>query len=402
MKKKACIILSLLLLVSTILPYHTVVVCHASPYDEEFVIKSSVRFTTYGEVWNFTEEEKAISLYMNNSWQTVYLINSSHPIETVSNDEDRNAIAVLNMSDIRAGESIDYTVFYQVISKPRNLPNIREDAALSLSNINDTLKATYCENSGTWMTNNTELRDLARNITRGETNVLVCVENFVQWIWTYVKYKTHEVPLYPNETLSMKEGDCDDRAILLISLCRIIKIPAYLQVGCIYRSDFENESSTGWGGHVTNVQNHIAWHGWAMVYIPPWGWLPVDLTYVYSDQPTPLDAVRKAAVTSQDVIQYMNIVNTDYATNARQYQSFLQNNGYKIWTYDEMIPGRGIDPFAFIYESLVKYAPLVFLFAVFASCVVVSFVVRRWRKRTPTLMEPTSPSSPVSYTRKPL
>lgn len=392
MKKTACIVLSLLLLVSITLPYN-VAVSHAALGDNEYVIKSSVRFTTYGQTWNFAEEEKATSLYMNDSWQTVHLINSSIPFESVKTDEDGNTIALLNMSPLTYGHSIEYTVYYQIVSSMRNLPNIDESTAQSLSAIPNNLTDPYLGNSGTWMTNDTELRNQAHLLAGNETKVLVIVENFVRWMWDKITYKTHEVPLYPTATLSLKEGDCDDQAILLVSLSRIMGIPAYLQLGCIYMPLTINESSTGWNGHITNTQNRIGWHGWAMVYVPPWGWLPFDLTY--SSRGSPLDAIKAAAVTSQDTIQYMNIVQTDYVSNAEEYRSFLENKNFYITAYDEIIPGSGTSPFDFVSESITRsmvavldflsrYALVLFLCAgIVAASLIGMFYVMRTKKKPP-------------------
>jgi hypothetical protein len=402
MKRTATFLLSLLLLVTMIFPFNTIV-GYASSNNEEYMIKSSVTFVANSTTWNFTEEEKAISLYMNTTWQTVNLINSSCSFENVKIDEDGNAIAILNMTRIAAGASTEYTVFYQVLSAPRNLPNIDESNTLSLSDIPHNLTDPYLSNSGTWMTNNTTLQSLAENLTGKETKVLVIVENFVNWIWTHIKYPqiSHEVPLYPNETLSPpNEGDCDDQAILLISLCHIIGIPAYLQIGCIYDSKISTLPTLAWNGHIENTQIRIGWHGWAMVYIPPWGWLPVDLTYSSRGNPlNALNAIKTAAATDQTTIQYMNIIKTDYVTEARQYRSFLINNNFHIQTYDEIIPGHGMDPFGFISEPSMQYVLMALLVAAIATSSMIVWLYV-WRVRKKTEKESISSSSPLSYAHK--
>jgi len=387
MKKTVSLILSLLLLTTIILHWNLYAVGEEATFAErEFVIKSNVKFTASARAWNFTEEDKEISLYMNTSWQTVTVINSSHSFESVKVDEDGNKIALLDLPPIEQGQSTEYTVFYQVVSKPRNLPDIDENAALNLTDIPSNLTATYLGNSELWMTNNATLRELAETLKGNETNVLMIIENFVDWIWGgNIDYASHETPLYPNETLTSQKGDCDDQAILLISLCRIVGIPAYLQIGNIYMPQVDNETSTGWNGHVETIQNRIGWHGWAMIYVPPWGWLPVDLTY--SSRSNPLAAIGTAAVTSQDVTQYMNIVQTDYVSEAREYRSFLINNGFYIRVYDEIIPGRGTDPFGFLsdwLDDLTKFALVALLIAgLVAGSVVGLFYVRRMKKGKP-------------------
>jgi len=353
MTKTAAILLSILLLTFIIAPF-TVETGNAVSGDKKYVIKSSVKFTAPpGHGWNFTEDDKAIGFYMNTSWQTVSLVNSSHQFESVKINEDGNSIAVLNMPNIKAGESTEYAVVYDAVAKPRNMPSIEENAALPLSEIPHNLSTAYLNNTDTWMSNNAMIRNLAFSLRGDETKVLAIVGNFVSWIWKNITYASHELPLYPNETLSAERGDCDDQAILLISFCRTVGIPAYLQIGCIYRSDITNESSFAWNGHVENVQNHIGWHGWAMVYVPPWGWLPVDLTYVPpSLKSNPLSAIESGAVTMQDTVQYMNFVKADYVFEAREYKNFLINNDFHITTYDEMTLKQNTNPFGFILESL--------------------------------------------------
>jgi transglutaminase-like putative cysteine protease len=238
---------------------------------------------------------------------------------------------------------------------------------------------TYLNNSGTWMTDDNALRSQAFSLAGHETKVVVIVENFVDWIWNGINYTSHEFPFYPNETLSSKSGDCDDQAILLISFCRIVGIPAYLQVGCIYMPNVGNASSTAWNGHVENVQNHIGWHGWAMVYIPPWGWLPVDLTY--SSKSNPLDAIKTAAVTSQDVVQYMNVIQANYVAEAREYKGYLLTNDFRIWAYDEITLKQGADSFGFTFALNKNVAEVIIVVGVIVCFVGVLSYVRR-RKRT--------------------
>jgi len=304
--------------------------------DMGFVVKSSVTYFNNGtKTWSFTEEDRAIGLFMNTTWQTVYLVNHSHPVERVENDTDGNPIAILhfNQTALGFGERISYSVAYRIISKPRVLPNISEGGSGTLNDIKDVQEA-YLGGGGTWLINDSKLRNLAHKIAGNETKVLTIVKKFVGWIRVNITYMVHEVPLYPNETYAEGKGDCDDQAILLITLCRILGIPAYLQIGCIYWPG-PSSPHTDWKGRRTIIEKDIAWHGWAMVYVPPWGWLPVDLTFVW--QYSELDAIRWAAVTSQRVIQYANIIEWDYVTSARQVKDFFETNDFYIYLQDEMI-----------------------------------------------------------------
>ncbi|MFQ6074176.1 MAG: transglutaminase family protein [Candidatus Bathyarchaeia archaeon] len=359
----------------------------------EYYVKSTVTYSNRGDKpWNFTEreEDRAIGLFMNNSWQTVYLVTSTPPVETRENNTDGNPVAVLRFPDtLNPGRNISYSVTYRVISKPRTLDNINETASKNLSAIPpEFLKEKYLGAEGPWLINDIELQNLAYNITGNESNVLTIVNSFISWIKTHITYpdpnQMHEVPQYPDETLREQEGDCDDQAILLVTLCRILRIPAFLQIGAIYTPHLPPTKASYWDNHVTAVQKRIGWHGWAIVYIPPWGWLPVDLTYTFKPiAKDPLNAIKNAAVTSQITIQYMNISQSDYVASSREARDFLMNNGFYVYMEDEMTKiTRRKKPFVENVENLLP------VFLVAAALLLTSSYVRARRlkreEETPT------------------
>lgn len=384
MSRKIGVTLCVFLLLSTY-SFNGFVAANDTTEDSSFIIHINVIFSNNGTSdWIFTQEEKAIGLFMNNTWQTVQLTNYSYPTETLETDEDENQLAVLEFpkSEIRLGENVSYAVTYNVISKPRLLPDISEDTSGTLDEIPENLREEYCRAEKNWLINDQHLRALADNLTKDETKVLTIVGEFVTWIDDNVGYSTHEVPSYANETFAEKAGDCDDQAILLITLCRICEIPAYLQIGCIFLPNADYLRQTYWQDHVTVVLKQIGWHGWAMVYIPPWGWLPVDLTYVRGGLSDPLNAIRGAAVTMQTVIQYMNISKTDYVASARDYRKVLQDQGFYIYEEDEMISAS---PLNFWDELVWRLLPLVLIAIVIpgVSITVIAFIYLTARKKKP-------------------
>jgi len=378
--KTACI---LILLVAS-LPFLSLLHVKGETEGVRFTITSTVTYSNKSttNVWNLTGEDYSISLFMNNSWQSVSLVENSLPLNTVRTDVDGNLLGFLNFTQLGPGQNVTYTVKYNAISKPRPLPTITEEQSQTLTDINQTLKDRYCKGEGPWLTNNTLLMALAHNLASHETRVLTIVKNFVGWIADNINYDSEEVPRYPNETVN-GYGDCDDQAILLITLCRIVGIPAYLQVGCIFQfGGFQSQTywKDGLGrAHVTSVLRQIGWHGWAIVYIPPWGWLPADLTYVPIDPNLndPLNAIRGAAVTGQDVIQYMNISRTDYVGASRSLRDFVRNSDFFIYMEDEM--EAHID-----FENILEFIKLVVVGAlVITGAISVSLAtvfVYRWKK----------------------
>jgi hypothetical protein len=337
---------------------------------------------------------------MNNSWQTVELVNSTFPVEAKNTDDDGNPVAVLQFPDsvLQSGENVNFTVWYHIVSKPRNIPTISESESQSLSDIPTDLVNEYTSEEGSWQTSNPTLQELAHNLTGSETKVLTIIKNFIVWVEDHISYPSqgtqHENPYYPNETYALGEGDCDDQAILLITLSRIIGIPAYLQVGCIYQPRYFDNSSV-WNKHISFVERRVGWHGWAVVYVPPWGWLPVDLTFVPEGFGDPLNAIRHGAATLQNTTQYINVIHADYVGASLEDREFLVSNGFQVYSEDEMMqevkqdsnPSNPI-PTTVSMDPWVPIALIVVTaFAVFSSI----FVFERLRKRKPERTPPPPP-----------
>jgi len=288
-----------------------------------------------GKIWNLSEMEKTVGLFMNNSWQTVYLLNASYPIDDIQIDADGNPIASLSFptSTIPSGENLTLQVAYKIVLKPRSLPAISVNQSGVLDEIPEELKKRYCRDNGPWQMSREEIRKLAYEIAGNETNVLLLLKKFILWIKKNLEYESQDLPRYPIETLSVKAGDCDDQANLLVAFCRTIGIPAYLQIGCVYLPQRDSESAH-WNDHWMLKLTRIGWHGWAMVYVPPWGWVPVDLTFASGILADPINAIRNAAIIVRAVAQYANITETDYVASSRIYREFLLSNGFKIYEHD--------------------------------------------------------------------
>ncbi len=350
--------------------------------DISFIIQMSGTLSNNGtKTWDLIEEDRTFNLFMNNTWQTVMLINHSYPLETNKSDGDGNPIAVLQFpkSELQPGENISYTISCRAIWKPRLIPSISEVLSETLNEIPQNLTEEYCQEEGPWLLSDTELRNLTQNVAQNETNVLAAVNKFVVWIWQNIQAPhtpvLHEVPLYPNETFKYKEGDCDDQAVLLITLCRIYGIPSYLQTGCMYMPELGSFTETLWDGHATVVSKRIGWHGWAIVYVPPWGWLPFDLTYAIGGKGNPLNAIKTSAVVMRKTIQWMNVSQTDYVASARKQREFVKSNNLYIYEEDEITQETPTEDFW--NEQL----PWIFIATLTATVIILGVVAWKAQKK---------------------
>ena len=83
--------------------------------NQYFVLSITTTFendSPQGRVWNFSDTEKTVGLFMNNSWQTIYLLNVSSPVNEVQIDVDGNPVATLSFpkSKILRGENFTFQI----------------------------------------------------------------------------------------------------------------------------------------------------------------------------------------------------------------------------------------------------------------------------------------------------
>lgn len=200
---------------------------------------------------------------------------------------------------------LEVTAVSEVYVKRFKAPELSLEASGLVSDISPELKP-YTRAEGPWRYDQTGmayLAEAAREIAGGEANILAIVTRLVEWLWKKVEYETGP-PRYPNETLppaligeGRGKGDCDDQANLLILMLRSLGIPSYLKLGLVTDFDYRDERVSWTPG------SRFYWsflgidygHGWAEVYVPPWGWLPVDLTYNLGKE-NPLNAIITSAV----------------------------------------------------------------------------------------------------------
>jgi len=109
------------------------------------------------------------------------------------------------------------------------------------------------------------LRKLAEEIVGNEKNPYLKAKKIYDWLTKNVNYSyVRPYITYENISefvLSNLKGDCGFQAILLITLLRIVGVPARWQ--------------SGW--HITPTSTSP--HDWALFFVHPYGWLPVDPSF---------------------------------------------------------------------------------------------------------------------------
>ncbi len=112
--------------------------------------------------------------------------------------------------------------------------------------------------------------ELVEQLTTGEDDTLIVLHKLASWVEENIEYNlstvTESASLSASWVLENKQGVCDELTNLFLALSRASGVPARFVSGFSYTDS--PLFPEGWG-----------LHGWAEVYIPEYGWMPVDVTY---------------------------------------------------------------------------------------------------------------------------
>ena len=120
---------------------------------------SSTYYNNGTNVWSLTKEDRTIILFPNNTWQTITLVNHSHPLESSTFDEEENPITILKLpkKEIEPGENLTVTIKFDAFSRTRSFQNIIEIDSGTLEEIPEELKRKYSEKNDSWLVGDEEL-----------------------------------------------------------------------------------------------------------------------------------------------------------------------------------------------------------------------------------------------------
>jgi hypothetical protein len=318
----------------------------------------------------------------NTSWQTCEQLSfemtlnndTVQPID-LGTDLDENPQVRLNIStQLVEGDILTWEEQWQftVANQRPPLPQISIEQSGSTFEIPDHLTPEnyqlYTQNTPLWKVNNQTLLNLANTIREDlpeeyQTNTLSLIYAAIGWIKSNIERAAQATePQYPEELLVSQVGDCDDQSNLLITILRIYGIPSYLMTGHWYQ---EGTSTSGflWGSVLQDAYMYINWknvngHGWAMVFVPPWGWLPFDLTVEESEtspEKTYTDSLYARAV---PMVTLWQIITTDYIGDRRAEEAAtidyrLHRLDYEEWVTLGNIPILDLPYFATNLATLV-------------------------------------------------
>jgi len=317
--------------------------------------------------YTLDQDDSSVPLFVNNKHQTVTITASDSALGDIYVDDDGNSLRKCGIPlTIDPDQRISYSVTYEISSSDDPGIPINVNDAGGVSDIPSALVAEYVYPTETFMSNNTDVMERARLLTENRTTVLSQVMAMLLWLKTNITYESIDMPRYPNETLKGLKGDCDDQAILLISMCRSLGIPAYLQLGIVLNEGIDVYEKS-WDNHLIIEEKGIGWHGWAMVYIPPWGWLPVDLTLTSTHDP--LEVIQYSPERSHMVVTCLDVSKQSYVGDSRATMEKITASGLYITSTDEAT--------VIEVENWADYTMIVLVVALGAFIIVMFWASRR-------------------------
>lgn len=190
---------------------------------------------------------------------------------SISYDESGNPRYKFKIRSIASGGQTTMTM--NLLIKIRLSPDYNESSSEQLDKIPSTLLK-YTTADEYWEVDNPTINSLSKNLTEGQTGVLNKVKAIYNFVVDNVEYDYSKLEKQASErerygaikTYTLGKGVCGDFADLFVTLCRSSGIPAIVVKGFIYDRD----------GLFPQEENG---HAWTEVFIPEYGWLPVDPTW---------------------------------------------------------------------------------------------------------------------------
>lgn len=325
------------------------------------------------------ESPLEIGLLVNDTYQTATLVNFTVFVNgeklgnvrhRLARDESWGTVLQIFLDEpIPPKDTLTVIVVEKVwVTRFKPPENLGYESSGTIQDLPARLVRDYTLPEGVWRYDDPRMKYLADEATKivgEEKNVLRIVAELVEWIWKKVRYSVGPGPRYPYETLPREKlaagrglGDCDDQANLLILMLRRLGVPSYLKTSLVGDFDY-GESREYWCAecHYYVSLIGINWgHAWAEVYVPPWGWLPVDLTF-HAESNDPLDAIRTSAASEHSkwyttiTLRDNNIYHKDYIEEFRSWIRKIRNSDM-FYYYEYMVVREGDS-----IERLKKYLP---------------------------------------------
>jgi hypothetical protein len=142
----------------------------------------------------------------------------------------------------------------------------------SIDDIPERIKQLYTRDEEMYKIHDPIIISFTEEAIGSEKNIYEVVKRIHDYVIERLSYKLDPRWDDAPTTLSKGEGSCSEYVFSFIALCRAAGVPARFVGGTVV--------DPGLSGTPINIElTDYTFHRWAEVYIPNYGWLPVDVTY---------------------------------------------------------------------------------------------------------------------------
>ncbi len=186
--------------------------------------------------------------------------------------------------------------FYEPIDSTRVQPEPANDPAL----------APFLGEEPPQIVFSDEIKNLSPKIVGDETNPYLKARRIFEWTFQHIPWASAReystIECLPRYALACGHGDCGIKTMTFMTLCRFNGIPTRWE--------------TGW---TTDPVEDM--HDWCEIYLAPYGWVPVDVTYGLVDSRN--EREKWFYLGNIDAARF--VVNTDYAQPLYPAKTFFRS-----------------------------------------------------------------------------
>lgn len=202
-------------------------------------------------------------------------VHFSHPATRTAHDKWGQPCSIFEFGSVPAGtkEALTFDVEAEV-SAIRYL--ILPEKVGTLDDIPADIRARYTVDGSRYRLNSPYIQETAKRIVSDEQNPYWIARKIYDFIIGSLEYEMIGGWDVPEVVLKRGSGSCSEYTYSFVALCRAAGLPARYQGSIVVRGD--------------DASIDEAFHRWAQIYLPNYGWVPVDANR--GDAKSPADQAR--------------------------------------------------------------------------------------------------------------
>jgi hypothetical protein len=146
----------------------------------------------------------------------------------------------------------------------------------TLEDIPEDIARLYTVDGARYRLDSPFIKKTVEKVVGDETNCYWIARKIYQYVMSQLKYEMVGGWDVPEVVLQRGRGSCSEYTFAFVALCRAAGLPARYQGSVVVRGD--------------DASLDEAFHRWAQVYLPGYGWVPVDANR--GDKPDPVGQCR--------------------------------------------------------------------------------------------------------------